>query len=270
MTDLSGSAVRPRLAGVVLVEAAVFVAFAALQLLMVWLTSSTESVMTQSPRHRMLLQAAPFLVLAGLLLGAGLLERRWWQAPAAAAAVVVVAWLTGEARLDAPRWIEDYSWSVDTMDHVLRAIAVVGWVVYGVAWGAARRRGWWWLLGVPVGVVLMVAVDWYASRAFHDMATLDDYRATALRVAVVVLLAFALYVAACFLAERLLTRPGATKAPRTTRPDQARPAPPAWAPAPPPPAGPDLAAQLTRLADLHRSGSLTDEEYAAAKARLLD
>lgn len=31
----------------------------------------------------------------------------------------------------------------------------------------------------------------------------------------------------------------------------------------------DLAGQLERLAELHRSGALTDEEYAAAKAQLL-
>ena len=42
------------------------------------------------------------------------------------------------------------------------------------------------------------------------------------------------------------------------------------APAPPPPAGAgELAEQLSRLADLHGAGLLTDEEFAAAKARLL-
>lgn len=42
------------------------------------------------------------------------------------------------------------------------------------------------------------------------------------------------------------------------------------APAPPPPAGgAELADQLFRLADLHSSGLLTDDEFAAAKARLL-
>ena len=42
------------------------------------------------------------------------------------------------------------------------------------------------------------------------------------------------------------------------------------APAPPPPAGGgELADQLFRLADLRNSGLLTDDEFAAAKARLL-
>ena len=36
-----------------------------------------------------------------------------------------------------------------------------------------------------------------------------------------------------------------------------------------PPAPPDLAASLKDLADMHRAGSLTDGEYAAAKAKLL-
>ena len=41
-------------------------------------------------------------------------------------------------------------------------------------------------------------------------------------------------------------------------------------PAPPPPAGGgELADQLSRLADLHGSGLLTDDEFAAAKARIL-
>jgi hypothetical protein len=37
----------------------------------------------------------------------------------------------------------------------------------------------------------------------------------------------------------------------------------------PPAAGGDLASQLAGLAQLHASGELTDEEYAAAKARIL-
>lgn len=41
------------------------------------------------------------------------------------------------------------------------------------------------------------------------------------------------------------------------------------APAPAVPAGTDLTAELTKLGDLHSSGLLTDEEFAAAKARLL-
>jgi len=43
-------------------------------------------------------------------------------------------------------------------------------------------------------------------------------------------------------------------------------------PAPPPPAptsGASETDELQRLADLHASGSLTDEEYAAAKAKVL-
>jgi hypothetical protein len=37
----------------------------------------------------------------------------------------------------------------------------------------------------------------------------------------------------------------------------------------PQPAAPDVTARLQQLADLHASGALTDEEFAAAKARLL-
>ncbi|MBD8043863.1 SHOCT domain-containing protein [Arthrobacter sp. Sa2BUA2] len=55
-------------------------------------------------------------------------------------------------------------------------------------------------------------------------------------------------------------------------PEQAPPPPPA-PPQPAPSAGAggghQLADQLTRLADLHASGVLTDEEFAAAKSRLL-
>ncbi len=43
-------------------------------------------------------------------------------------------------------------------------------------------------------------------------------------------------------------------------------------PAPPPPAptsGDDQADEIQRLADLHASGVLTDEEFAAAKAKAL-
>jgi membrane protease subunit (stomatin/prohibitin family) len=35
------------------------------------------------------------------------------------------------------------------------------------------------------------------------------------------------------------------------------------------PAADDLAAQIQRLGDLHAAGTLTDDEFAAAKARLL-
>ncbi|MDW5564140.1 MAG: SHOCT domain-containing protein [Methanomassiliicoccus sp.] len=47
-------------------------------------------------------------------------------------------------------------------------------------------------------------------------------------------------------------------------------APPASAPPPAPPAGgQDLTAQLQNLASLHSQGVLSDEEYAAAKKKLL-
>ena len=49
--------------------------------------------------------------------------------------------------------------------------------------------------------------------------------------------------------------------------DQAQ-APPA-APAPAPAAPTDSTAELERLAKLHESGALTDEEFAAAKSKLL-
>jgi hypothetical protein len=39
--------------------------------------------------------------------------------------------------------------------------------------------------------------------------------------------------------------------------------------APPPPAAPDPIAQLKELGELHASGVLTDEEFAAQKAKLL-
>jgi hypothetical protein len=44
--------------------------------------------------------------------------------------------------------------------------------------------------------------------------------------------------------------------------------PPAPAPAPAAPA-PDMTAQLQQLAELHNSGVLTDEEFTAAKQKLL-
>jgi uncharacterized membrane protein YebE (DUF533 family) len=49
--------------------------------------------------------------------------------------------------------------------------------------------------------------------------------------------------------------------------DQAQAAPPQAAPAPAAPA--DSTAELERLAKLHESGALNDEEFAAAKAKLL-
>jgi hypothetical protein len=45
--------------------------------------------------------------------------------------------------------------------------------------------------------------------------------------------------------------------------------PPAAAPAAAPAAGPSMADQLSQLADLHQQGVLTDDEFAAAKAKLL-
>jgi hypothetical protein len=47
--------------------------------------------------------------------------------------------------------------------------------------------------------------------------------------------------------------------------------PPAAAPAPaaPAPSGGDTSAQLQNLANMHSSGQLSDEEYAAAKKKLL-
>jgi len=44
-----------------------------------------------------------------------------------------------------------------------------------------------------------------------------------------------------------------------------------YAPAPPAPAGPDAGDldQIQKLAELHSSGALTDEEFAVAKAKLL-
>lgn len=36
-----------------------------------------------------------------------------------------------------------------------------------------------------------------------------------------------------------------------------------------PPAAPDVTGELKRLADLHAQGVLTDEEFSAAKAKLL-
>ena len=46
-------------------------------------------------------------------------------------------------------------------------------------------------------------------------------------------------------------------------------APPPPAPAPAPPAPSDSAEQIEKLAELHTSGALTDEEFTAAKAKLL-
>jgi Short C-terminal domain len=40
-------------------------------------------------------------------------------------------------------------------------------------------------------------------------------------------------------------------------------------PAPAPPQAPSMYDQLNQLSDLHKQGALTDEEFAAAKAKLL-
>jgi hypothetical protein len=52
---------------------------------------------------------------------------------------------------------------------------------------------------------------------------------------------------------------------------QAAPPPQEYAPAPAPaaPAGNDLTAQLQQLSQLHNAGVLSDQEFAAAKAKLL-
>jgi hypothetical protein len=50
---------------------------------------------------------------------------------------------------------------------------------------------------------------------------------------------------------------------------QYAPPPEQYAPPPAPAAGPDLTAQLQQLAQLHNAGVLTDEEFAAAKQKLL-
>ena len=48
-----------------------------------------------------------------------------------------------------------------------------------------------------------------------------------------------------------------------------QPAPPAPAPAEPAAAADDAASEIERLASLHDSGALTDDEFAAAKANVL-
>jgi multidrug resistance efflux pump len=50
---------------------------------------------------------------------------------------------------------------------------------------------------------------------------------------------------------------------------QSQAAPPPAAPAPAPAAPADSTAELERLAKLHESGALSDEEFAAAKSKLL-
>ncbi len=59
-------------------------------------------------------------------------------------------------------------------------------------------------------------------------------------------------------------------------PQQYAPAPPQYAPAPPPPQyaapsdeGGELSAEISRLGELRNQGLLTDDEFNAAKAKLL-
>lgn len=75
-------------------------------------------------------------------------------------------------------------------------------------------------------------------------------------------------------AERFADRDAQIYADRTTayQQDMAQQAPaPAPAPAPPPPAAPqtDMITQLKELGELRDSGILTEEEFAAQKAKLL-
>ena len=53
--------------------------------------------------------------------------------------------------------------------------------------------------------------------------------------------------------------------------DQQEPEQTDYAPAPPADSGPDASDldQIAKLADLHKSGALTDEEFAVAKSKLL-
>lgn len=51
--------------------------------------------------------------------------------------------------------------------------------------------------------------------------------------------------------------------------DEPPPPAPAAPAAPPPAAEPDLTEELKKLADLHEQGILTDDEFAAAKAKLI-
>lgn len=52
-------------------------------------------------------------------------------------------------------------------------------------------------------------------------------------------------------------------------PQQYAPPPPQYAPPPPAPANTELTDQLNQLAQLHTSGVLSDEEFAAAKQKAL-
>jgi len=67
------------------------------------------------------------------------------------------------------------------------------------------------------------------------------------------------------------TTTAATRRLLRREPESAAPSarPPAVPPPPPPAGGAELADQLSRLADLRSAGLLTDDEFAAAKTRLL-
>jgi hypothetical protein len=62
---------------------------------------------------------------------------------------------------------------------------------------------------------------------------------------------------------------GAADAQAQQQPQYAPPPPQYAAPAPQVPAGDDVTAKLQQLADLHAQGVLTDEEFSAAKVKLL-
>ena len=60
-----------------------------------------------------------------------------------------------------------------------------------------------------------------------------------------------------------------TRRPLRIRPTPSAAAPPPPAPPPPAPAADDATSEIERLASLHDSGTLTDDEFAAAKAKIL-
>jgi hypothetical protein len=70
---------------------------------------------------------------------------------------------------------------------------------------------------------------------------------------------------------RAMAQQGAQPAPAQPAPAQPAPAQPAPAPAPVAAAASedDTITRLQKLADLHASGALTDEEFSAAKAQVL-
>jgi hypothetical protein len=66
-------------------------------------------------------------------------------------------------------------------------------------------------------------------------------------------------------ARRVSRRQGMMQEAQQPEPQQA----PSPAPPPAPGQGTDLTAELKRLADLHAQGALSDEEFAAAKSKVL-